>query len=155
MNETKDFSPLHDAHKINFNNAKESMLNGLSPIIIDNTCIKANEAKNYVVEALKNGYDDNNIIIIDIGTNGLDAEELSKRNTHGVPIDKIKSMIDSYKSVGALSVQKIIDSKDFISENYFDIPTNSWDLTNIDQVLYSARQLCIKRSKSSYPPKIV
>ena len=47
------------------------------------------------------------------------------------------------------------DNKDFISENYFDIPTNSWDLTNIDQVLYSARQLCIKRSKSSYPPKIV
>ena len=67
---------------------------------------------------------------------------------------KFKNFVLKLKKVSKYEIT-IIDCKDFISENYFDIPTNSWDLTNIDQVLYSARQLCIKRSKSSYPPKIV
>ena len=106
------FAPLHKAHGTNFRNAINSMKAGISPVIIDNTCLKANESKNYVVEALKMGYDDSNIKIVDVGTGGLDAEALAKRNSHGVPLEKIKAMIESHKSVGELTLKKILESKD-------------------------------------------
>lgn len=117
MIKENDFSNLHKAHSVNFKNAKESILKGLSPIIIDNTHIKANEAKNYVIEALKMGFDDSNIKIVDIGTNGLTAEVLAERNTHGVPLDKIRGMIQSYESVGQLTVTKILESKDMFTDS--------------------------------------
>ncbi len=112
MIESKNYSALHKAHDTNFKNAKKSMKAGISPIIIDNTNIKANEPKKFVVEALNMGYDDANIQIVDIGTGGLDAEALFARNTHGVPLDKIEAMIQSYKSVGELTLKKILESKD-------------------------------------------
>jgi len=106
------FAPLHKAHGTNFRNAVNSMKSGISPVIVDNTNLKANEPKNYVVEALKMGYDDSNIKIVDVGTGGLDAEGLAKRNSHGVPLEKIKAMIESHKSVGELTLKKILESKD-------------------------------------------
>ena len=115
MVESKDYSALHEAHGTNFKNAKASMKAGISPVIIDNTHIKANEAKKYVVDALKMGYADANIQIVDVGTGGLDAEALFERGTHGVPLDKLKSMIDSYNSVGELTITKIVESKDMFT----------------------------------------
>jgi predicted kinase len=112
MIESKDFSALHKAHTTNFKNAVKSMKAGITPVVIDNTNIKANESKNIVVKALELGYADENIKIFDVGTGGLDAEVLAARNTHGVPVDKIASMIQSYKSVGELTLKKILDSKD-------------------------------------------
>jgi predicted kinase len=112
MIESKDYSALHKAHDTNFKNAKKSMKSGISPIIIDNTNIKANEPKKFVVEALTMGYDDINIQIVDIGDGGLDAEALSARNTHGVPLEKIEAMIQSHKSVGELTLKKILEAKD-------------------------------------------
>jgi predicted kinase len=106
-----DFSPLGKMHNLNFNMAKEAMENGVTPVIIDNTNIKANEPKNYVEAALKMGYADSNIKFVDVGTGGLSAEELAQRNTHGVPLDKIKSMIQSHKSVGPLSLEKVVKAK--------------------------------------------
>lgn len=112
MNETKDFTKLSKMHHQNFLNVKKSMELGITPIILDNTNIKANEPKNVVKEALRLGYDDKNIIIIDVGDGGLSKEELAERNTHGVPLDKITKMLASYKGVGPLTVKKIIESKD-------------------------------------------
>lgn len=114
-----DFSSLGRMHKKNLSAAKASMHSGLSPVIIDNTNLKANEAKEYVKYALSLGYADENIIIEDVGTAGLTAEELVARNTHGVPLDKIKKMIDTYNSVGPLTIQKILESKDM--ENKSDV----------------------------------
>lgn len=112
MIESKDYSALHKAHDTNFKNAKKSMKAGVSPVIIDNTNIKANEPKKFVVEALNMGYDDANIKIVDVGTGGLDAEALAARNSHGVPLDKIEAMIQSHKSVGELTLKKILEAKD-------------------------------------------
>jgi predicted kinase len=111
MIESKDFAPLSRVHSENFKNAKASMYEGISPVIIDNTNIKANEAKNYVEAALKMGYDDKNITFVEVGTGGQTAEVLAERNTHGVPLDKIKSMMESYKSVGPLTVKKVLEAK--------------------------------------------
>ena len=117
MIESKDFKALNQAHSTNLKNAKKSMTDGISPIIIDNTNIKANEAKAYVIEALNMGYDDANISIVDIGTGGLEAEALAERNTHGVPLDKIEQMIQAYKSVCEVTVKMIIESKDMYKDS--------------------------------------
>lgn len=112
MFKTKDFSPLNRMHRQNYDNLIESIKQGISPVILDNTNIKKNEAKNYIKTALELGLDDNNIKIIDIGTGGLTAEELARRNTHGVPLDKIKKMIASHRGQGSLTVENILKSKD-------------------------------------------
>jgi len=106
------FANLSKMHSKNLQNAKKSIDEGISPVIIDNTHIKANEAKAYVKYALEAGYDDQNIKIVDIGTGGLTAEQLANRNTHGVPLKKIEEMIKSYNSTGQLTVKKIMESKD-------------------------------------------
>jgi predicted kinase len=111
MIETGNFGELHKMHTQNLNNAKKSMEMGVSPVIIDNTNIKAWEPKAYVEHALSLGYDDKNINFIDVGDGGQTAEVLAQRNTHGVPLDKIKQMIASHKSVGELTVEKVIDAK--------------------------------------------
>jgi hypothetical protein len=114
-----DFSALGQMHKSNFNNAVTSMKSGISPVIIDNTNIIANEPKNYVEAALNLGYDDNNIKFVEIGTGGLSAEELAQRNTHGVPLDKIKSMIQAYESAGPMTLTKVLDAKPMYQQKMF------------------------------------
>jgi hypothetical protein len=111
----KDFSQLSKVHAQNLNDAIKSMKNGITPVIIDNTNIKANEPKAYVIAALKLGYDDNNIKFVDIGTAGVEAKKLAIRNTHGVPLEKIEAMIDSHTAQGPLTLQKVLDSKDMYS----------------------------------------
>jgi len=111
MSESKDFSALGKVHFLNFLNAKKSMYEGVSPVIIDNTNIKAVDAKKYVVEALKLGLDDENIKIVDVGSGNVTAKVLSERNTHGVPFKKISSLISSHKSIGKLTVEKILEAK--------------------------------------------
>lgn len=112
-----DFAPLSRAHSQNLKNAIKSMNSDISPIVIDNTNIKANEAKAYVVKALELGFSDVNISILDIGTGGQDAKTLAERNTHGVPFEKIESMIQSHKSVGPLTIKKILESKDMYKQS--------------------------------------
>ena len=112
MISTGDFNPLSQMHSKNLKNAIESMKSGISPVVVDNTNIKQNESKSYVVAALELGYADDNIKFIDIGTAGLDAETLAKRNTHSVPLEKIKSMIDSHTSQGTLTLKSVLASKD-------------------------------------------
>ena len=114
---THDFSGLSKMHSKNLNDAKVSMKAGISPVIIDNTNIKQNESKSYVVAALQMGYADNNIKFVDIGTAGLMAEALAKRNTHGVPLDKIKAMIASHTSQGPLTLESVLKSKDMYPQS--------------------------------------
>lgn len=117
MVETKDFSPLSNAHSLNVLNAIESINQGFSPVILDNTNIKQNDPKKMVEKALEMGLSDSNIKIVDIGTNGLSANQLFERNTHGVPLAKIKSMIDSHKGQGVLTLDNILSSKDLYSNS--------------------------------------
>ena len=111
MKATGNFSMLSAVHAENLDNAVEDMLMGITPIVIDNTNIRPFEPKAYIENALKLGYDDKNIKIVDVGTGGVSPEELAQRNTHGVPLDKIKSMIDTHKSFGDLTIDKIMQSE--------------------------------------------
>lgn len=109
--EENAFAPLHQAHAQNNKNIKNSMKSGVSPVILDNTNIKASEPKEIVEFALNLGYADENIKFVEVGTAGLSAEELAQRNTHGVPLDKIEKMIQSMKSVGPLTLEKVVKAK--------------------------------------------
>lgn len=99
-------------HSKNFKNALTSMTEGVSPVIIDNTNIKASEAKKYVMAALELGYANENIEFVEVGTAGLTAEVLANRNTHGVPLETIERMIKSMNSVGPLTVESVVKAKD-------------------------------------------
>ena len=112
LNESKDWSGLSKMHSTNLKEAIESMKAGVSPVCIDNTNIKMNEAKAYVKAALEMGFADNNIKFVDVGTAGLTAEQLAARNTHGVPVEKIKQMMDSHAGQGEMTLNKVLESKD-------------------------------------------
>lgn len=111
MVDSGDWSQHGKTHNQNFKNAREDMLRGISPIVIDNTNIRPNEAKKYVKEALELGYSDENIKFIDIGNSGLTCEELAKRNTHGVGLETIKRMYNSYRSFKKLTIENVMKSK--------------------------------------------
>jgi len=111
MNKTKNFGALGYVHKLNYKKACVAMDKGVDPVIIDNTNLSPKEVRDYVKYALSIGYTDDNIKFIDVGTGGATAEELADRNTHGVPLDKIKSMIDKYNSNAPLTLEKVIINK--------------------------------------------
>jgi hypothetical protein len=112
-----DSKAFNRMHSKNLSNAIKSIKDGITPVVIDNTNIKANGAKAYVVAALEMGLDDNNIQIFDVGTRGLSAEQLAESNTHGVPLVEIQKMIQSHKSVGPLTIKKILASKDMYKKS--------------------------------------
>jgi predicted kinase len=112
MVESKNYMALGWKHKKNLKNATEAVANGVSPVIIDNTNIKHADAKAYVVMALEAGLADENIKFEDVGNAGLDAETLAGRNTHGVPLDKIKMMMASHKGQGTITLESVLNKKD-------------------------------------------
>lgn len=117
MVESKDFTPLSRAHSTNLKNVVASLKEGVSPVILDNTNIKQNEPKAAVKAALELGLADHNIKFVDVGTAGLTAEQLATRNTHGVPFEKIKSMIESHKGQGVMTLKSVLESKDMYKQS--------------------------------------
>lgn len=88
-------SKLGVAHKWNFDRVKNAVMNGVSPIVVDNTNTQSWEAKNYVQLAKENGYE---VQVREPSTPwAKDADELVKRNTHGVPKEAIGRMLSRYQ----------------------------------------------------------
>ncbi|XP_056417865.1 NEDD4-binding protein 2-like 1 [Hyla sarda] len=86
---------LLDAHKWNQKRARKAMSKGRTPIIIDNTNILAWHMKPYAVMALENGY---GVIFLEPNTHWkFDVRELARRNSHGVPREKIQRMKNAYE----------------------------------------------------------
>jgi len=112
INTENKFYLLGNMHSKNLNNFKKSIDDGKNPIIVDNTNIKASDIKPYVKYALEMGFSDENIIIVEIGTGGLTAEELANRNTHGVQLKKIEDMIKKLNGSGKMTLKKIMDAKE-------------------------------------------
>lgn len=107
-----DWLALEKIYKKMFNEFKIHVEKGINPIILDKTNIRPEESKSFVIHVLENGYLDENIKIIELGTGGLTAKELVERNVHNVPLDVIKSRIDSHRYFSPMTLDKIINSKD-------------------------------------------
>ena len=93
------------------------LFRSVSPVIVDNTNIKSKEARNYVEAALILGLDENNITIVYVGDGGCTAEVLTERNTHNVPLNVVRRMMQSHASVGTLTVAKILEAKGYDSKS--------------------------------------
>ncbi|KAL9652653.1 hypothetical protein ABK040_003956 [Willaertia magna] len=103
------FNPtkLGDAHQWNQNRCKKAMERNQQIIIIDNTNTQKWEAKPYVQMAKQFNY---KIIIKEPETEWkFNAEELAKRNKHGVPLESIKRMISRWEK--DFNVEAILQSK--------------------------------------------
>jgi len=92
----KDGKPMIvAAHEWNQSRAFDSMASGISPIIVDNTNVQKWEARPYVSEAKKYGY---NIAVEEADTPWkFDVKELSGKNTHGVPLQALQGMLDRWE----------------------------------------------------------
>jgi predicted kinase len=102
-----DFSALSKMHSQNLKDAIASMKAGVTPVIIDNTCLRVREMSDYIKAAFELGYSDDNIQIVDVDSS-LSVEDLAERNTHGVPLDKIKQMMQTKKSVGTITLEMVV-----------------------------------------------
>lgn len=90
-----DDSNVSRFHYFNFLSSLESMQNGISPIVIDNTNIIAEYCVDYVESGRMYGYE---IIVVEPDTDwAFDIEELMKRNTHGVPRETLVDMLEQYE----------------------------------------------------------
>ncbi|NWX84630.1 N42L1 protein, partial [Nothoprocta pentlandii] len=86
---------LEDAHRWNQARAEKAMKNGKSPVIIDNTNIHAWEMKPYVMMARENNYE---VTFQEPDTPWkFNVQELTRRNSHGVPRHTIQRMKDEYE----------------------------------------------------------
>jgi len=95
------------AHFWNQGRAEEAMKQEISPIVIDNTNVEAWEMKPYVLMAQKYGYQ---VELTEPNTPWkFDAEELTKRNTHGVPKEAIDGMIEKWEP--DITIEDILQSE--------------------------------------------
>ncbi|NXN18739.1 N42L1 protein, partial [Indicator maculatus] len=86
---------LEDAHKWNQKRARTAMKKGKSPVIIDNTNIHAWEMKPYVMMARENRYE---VVFREPDTPWkFNVRELTRRNIHDVPRQKIQQMKEEYE----------------------------------------------------------
>jgi hypothetical protein len=103
-----DPSKIAEAHAWNQDRAMKAISSGISPIVIDNMNLRAWEAKPYVDEAVRAGYEvrieqSDDPMWRKFGPKSSDSEkeklvsELARRNKHGVPMDAIKSMVDAWE----------------------------------------------------------
>jgi len=89
-----DKDKLKEAHPWNWGRVENAMKQHISPIVADSTNVESWEMRPYVELALKYGY---NIEIKEPQTPWkFNAEELAKRNTHGVPLHKIQESIEEW-----------------------------------------------------------
>jgi predicted kinase len=102
-----DRSKLGEYHERNRENARQAMLIEISPVVIDNTNTTAWEMKPYVELAQSLGYE---VAILEPSTPWkFDCAELARRNSHGVPHDKIERMLERYEH--HITVESILASQ--------------------------------------------
>lgn len=95
------------AHAWNQRRAEKAMQEGIPLVIIDNTNTQKWEAKPYVEFGLKYNYE---IEFKEPTTPwAKNAEELAKKNVHGVPIEAIQRMLDRWET--DFTIENILKSK--------------------------------------------
>lgn len=89
-----DAKEVGAAHNWAFKNTEEAVRVFQSPIIIDNTNTEEFEILNYYNIAYHNWY---KFYVLEPDTDwAFDVAELTRRNTHGVPADKLSRMLKRY-----------------------------------------------------------
>lgn len=104
-----DSLKLGEYHKKNIVQVEAAMIRGITPIVVDNTNTTAPEMKPYVLLADKHGY---SVTFEKPDTSwAWDAEELARRNSHGVPLDRIQAMLGNFDH--SVDLEKVRSSEDY------------------------------------------
>ncbi|KAL4002417.1 AAA domain family protein [Acanthocheilonema viteae] len=99
-----DPTKLDEYHQRNWKAARNAILQGIKPIIIDNTNILVTHMKPYINLALKNLYE---IYFVEPETEWKkNAKECARRNAHSVPEDKIAHMVECFEKVSLADIIK-------------------------------------------------
>lgn len=94
--------------------AEHSMMEGISPVVIDNVNLRRKEAKPYVELSKQYGYE---VEIVEPDTPWkLDAEELFRRNTHNVKMETIERFIRRYHGNNPFNLDTIMESNSKLLE---------------------------------------
>ena len=109
-----DAKKLGEAHKWNQNRVEEAMKQGMSPIVADNTNTMKFEIKPYLQLAMRYGYktefaQPNWHPDLYTPEGKWNFDFLKGRNTHGVPDEALKKMIDRFQY--NLTEEEILTSK--------------------------------------------
>ncbi|XP_021340102.1 uncharacterized protein LOC110441305 isoform X2 [Mizuhopecten yessoensis] len=95
---------LSEAHEWNRLRTIQNLHNGCTPVVVDNTNTQVWEMKPYIKQAQKFGYD---ISFLEPDTQWkFQPKELARRNTHGVPLSKIRMMLERYEK--GLTVEQVL-----------------------------------------------
>lgn len=92
-----DPSKISNAHQDCHMRAKQLMIRNVAPIFIDNTNVQLWQMEEYCLNAVDHGY----IVQILEPTTwwSKNPEECARRNTHGVPLDRIMNMKRTYERI--------------------------------------------------------
>lgn len=102
-----DPKKLTEYHARNQQRVEEACRRRVNDVIVDNTCVRAWEAREYVRIAIKNKYA---VRFLEADSPwAKDAHECARRNTHGVPLETIERMINNWEP--DLSVVKCLEAK--------------------------------------------
>ena len=97
-----DVKKLGHNHEQNRLRTEQAMLKEISPIVVDNTNVTIKEVRPYYELAQKYGY---SVRFEESDTPWrFDVDELTKRNTHGVPREKIQEMVEKYQPTEYIQV---------------------------------------------------
>jgi len=111
------FEKLGYNHKLNFNNYCESLAQGVSVIICDNTNVKDRDAKNYVDMAKELGY-----MPIELYFEPSSVEEHIARNVHKVPESAIVAMVENLAQSKQLTLYRIGVEADNFESALVEVP---------------------------------
>lgn len=127
-------SRLGDAHKECQEKAKQAMANGVQRVIIDNTNTTRKEMLPYAKMAKEFGY------TLKFATPqtawAWDADELVKRNQHGVPLESIKRMLARFDH--DITAESLMESLGYVPDCF---ELNDWCLKNEPEVYQSGKYL--------------
>ncbi len=84
-----------EAHEWNRRRVREALASGVSPVVVDNTNIRAWELKPYVEMGMIFGYD--TVLVEPESPHKWDVEELARKSQHGVPKEVIEKMLELYE----------------------------------------------------------
>ena len=137
-------------HKRNQERAREAVREGVSPVVIDNTNTTVWEMRPYVETGVRHGY---RVQFVEPDTSWrYDPEQLSLRNSHGVPLDSIKRMLKRFQKnptvesvLGKSAVERIQREK---SVGEFEIED---ELSSNQDTLNSSTEEC--KSAGSSPTR--
>ncbi|KIH64424.1 hypothetical protein ANCDUO_05271 [Ancylostoma duodenale] len=97
---------LEEYHRSNILRVRDAMIDGIKPIIVDNTNIFTNHMEQYALHAVTHCYE---IFVVEPETSWRYAvKECFRRNVHGVDKSKIHSMLQSLEEQGRPSLSRLV-----------------------------------------------